>query len=72
VAHGPPIEHTFVFTDAFAARRFVERVVLTLTDVAIYIDDTRVTVWGDGVIGRHAQIVRLSRESGALERPPPR
>lgn len=60
-----PIEHTFVFNDTYAARRFVERLVLNLKHLAIYIDGTMVKVWGEGALRDAHEIIRLSRESGA-------
>ncbi len=55
----------FVFEREPQAKRFVERVALVLSDVAIYRDGGEVYVIDGALRSQHAEIYRLARMSSA-------
>lgn len=63
-----PPTHVLAFRDAFAARRFVERLIdiAKLNHLAIFIQEEHVIVLDGGDRNRHREIVALARESGAM------
>jgi hypothetical protein len=58
--------YLFAFENKHAARIFVRRLVLSMSQLAIYVDDCHVQVIDGAEIERRERILQLARNSAAL------